>query len=112
LAGFIVVPREAEASFISHTPKELSGLEQGALETLQIAFENELVTERLSELGLTKEEVIQRLNRLNPDEREIVLRNLDNLHPGGGNIGQDLLETLIILISVALVLLLLLPSSP
>ena len=106
MAGFILLPAEAKASFISYPPGEISGLEPESLEAPQTALENELVTERLTALGLTKEEVIQRLNHLDPDEREIVLRNLEGINSGGGNIGQDLLETLVILIAVAILLIL------
>ena len=61
MAGLIPIPEKAWASFISHQPEKASELDPESLEILQTFLENELIEEKLSELGLSSEEVIHRI---------------------------------------------------
>lgn len=83
MAGLIPVPETAWASFIYHQPGKTNELDHESLEILQILLENELITEKLSELGLTEKEIIQRIEQLSPEEREIVLDELKDVQKGG-----------------------------
>ena len=83
VAGFLPGPMEARASFISHQSEETTKLDPESLETFRIALEHELIAEKLSELGLTEEEIIQRIEQLSPEETEIVLKQLDSIQSGG-----------------------------
>ena len=83
MAGLIPGPMEARASFISPQPKEMSKLDPESMEALRVALENELIVEKLSELGLSSEEVNHRIEQLSPEERQIVLEELKTVQIGG-----------------------------
>jgi hypothetical protein len=83
MAGLIPVPETAWASFIYHKPEKTNELDPESLEILQTLFENELIAEKLSELGLTEKEIIQRIEQLSPEERQIVLEELKSVQAGG-----------------------------
>ncbi len=83
MIGLLPVPKEARASFISNQPQEITEMDQESLEALRTVLEQELIAEKLSKLGLTGEEVIQRVEQLSPEERELVLEKLDTIQSGG-----------------------------
>jgi hypothetical protein len=69
------------------------------LEQIQSKLESKLVAQRLSDLGLTPEEVQARMQTLNDDQIHQVAQNLDGVQMGG-----DLLLILAIVGAVVLVL--------
>jgi len=86
MIGLISFPKTAWASFISHQSENAIELDSEFLETLRTVLENELITEKFSELGLTQEEIIRRVEQLSPGEREVVLENLDTIQCGGDDL--------------------------
>ena len=93
MAGLIHYPDQACASFIRNSREDLQEMDQDSLEALRAVLEDELLKEKLSELGLTKEEIIQRVEQLSPEERKIVLEKLDTIQSGGDS--DWLLESLL-----------------
>ena len=83
VAGLIHVPEIAWASFIFSQSEEIRELDQEPFEVLQTFLEHELIAEKLSELGLSTNEIIQRIEQLSPEERDAVLANLEMLQKGG-----------------------------
>jgi hypothetical protein len=83
MTGLIPVSREAHASFIPQQPDDIRDLDPGSLEALRTVLEHDLIAEKLSELGLSKEEILQRVEELSPEEREEVLANLNTVQAGG-----------------------------
>jgi len=104
LAGPTLLPVEASASFISYPLNEISKPDQELSEDHKKALENELIKEKFSELGLTKEEVIKRLDQLNPDDRVTALEYLATIQAGGGYTPQNWFESFLILLFFAFVL--------
>ena len=102
IAGILPGPMEARASFISHSLEITTELDAESLGTIRTVLENELITEKLSELGLTEEEVIQRIEQLDPKEREIVLEKLDSINSGGD--GDPILALIIIIVLLPFIL--------
>ena len=98
MAGLIPVPDKAWASFISHQPERTYELDPESIKTLQIVLENELIAEKLSELGLSSEEVIHRIEQLSPEERQIVLEELKTVQVGGDAAGFALQAFLVCLL--------------
>jgi hypothetical protein len=76
---------EARASFISLKAMETEELDKVSLENRRIALENELIMEKLSELGLSDVEIDQWISQLSRDEREVVLKELETIQNGGQN---------------------------
>ncbi|HSG05781.1 MAG TPA: PA2779 family protein, partial [Nitrospiria bacterium] len=77
-----------------------------AMEDIQLTLESRLVAQRLSDLGLTTEEVMERMNRLSDRDIHRVAGNLDALHPGG-----DALGALIFLLVVGVIIVVALQMS-
>jgi hypothetical protein len=96
MAGLIPGPMEARASFISYPSKEIEKLDQESLETLRIVLENQLIAEKLFELGLSSEEIIHSIEQLSPEERQVVLENLQSVQVGGADVFSILLAGMII----------------
>lgn len=81
MVGMIPVP--VEASFIQYRQEDLSDMNQNSLETMRTLLENELIVEKLAELGLSSEEIFYRIDQLNPEERQVVLKQLEGVQSGG-----------------------------
>ena len=103
MTGIIPHPREVWASFIPYSPKEVRELDEESLKTIQTALENKMISEKLSELGLTEEEVILRVEQLNPEEREVVLEKLETIQSGGFAEPIILLIAAIIYVPIAII---------
>lgn len=102
LSGIVVVPSTVNAAFISSSEITLSGIDSDVLNEVRLALENDLLAERLGELGLSSEEIKSRLDALSPDEHEAVLADMERIQAGGDGagslIGLAILVLLIILI--------------
>ena len=104
MVGLFPGPMQARASFISHQTEETTELDAESLETLRMVLEHDLIAEKLSELGLTEEEVIQRVEQLSPDEREIVLEKLDAIQSGGDDLSLFWFAVVYLLIVIGLLM--------
>ena len=78
-----MIPVPVEASFIQYRQEDLSDVNQNTLETMRALLENKLIADKLSELGLSSEETFYRIDQLNPEERQIVLKQLEGVQSGG-----------------------------
>jgi len=97
MTGLVSSPKAAMASFISHRSELVNDLDSESLKILRTALENELIAEKFSELGLTQEEIIRRIEELNPEEREVVLEKLDTIQRGGNDL-EGLVDMLVIVV--------------
>lgn len=70
---------------------------------IQRVLESKLVSEKLSEAGLTQEEIDARIGQLSDEEVHSFASQLDSLYPGGDAIGA-VIGLLIIVILVLVVL--------
>jgi len=99
LSGFVMLPATAQAGFISPSEGTLVEMDADVLTTVREALEEGILTEKLTALGLSADEITARLDALTPDERQVVLADMEQIQAGG-----DLVSILVI---VALVLLIL-----
>ncbi|UCD71098.1 MAG: PA2779 family protein [Syntrophobacterales bacterium] len=88
----------APAMFIP-SPYEGNGTphQETDLQKIQRLLESKLVQHKLSQLGLTKEEIEARLNHLDDEQIHQIASQINALEPGGGTV-----EVVIIVILVAL----------
>ena len=105
MAGLIPVPETAWASFIYYQSEKTNELDPESLEVLQTVLENALITEKLSELGLTEKEIIHRIEQLSPEERQIVLEKLESVQAGGQ------FEVLVVIILICLIYMLVVSAA-
>lgn len=101
MVGF--VPR-VEAGFIPND-QVYQGMDQKEydrdLDTVRSALENKVITQRLSDLGYSADEIKDRMGQLSPDELHELASNIKNVDVAGDGVGF----IVGVLIVVALVLL-------
>ncbi|MGD8353042.1 MAG: PA2779 family protein [Pseudomonadota bacterium] len=100
LSGVFVTPLTAQAAFISPSQEILSGVKPGSLEAVKESLENGLLSEKLTALGLSPDEIRIRLDSLTPDERQAVIDDVDQIQAGGNGV----VTLLIIILLVVLIL--------
>ena len=99
LAGVFTVPAIAHAAFIPSTDKYIDG-SVDELKELRKSLEDELLRERLLSLGLSADEVAERIDALTWEERQAVMADLERIQAGGDTLGTLLGIALIVLIVV------------
>jgi len=98
------LPTVATAEFIRSTDNISDGMVQEDLSLLQAGLENMLIQERLEQLGLSTEEVMERIDSLTPETRAEVLQQLETIQAGGeGSVTMSWVMFLLILILVVLI---------
>ena len=97
-----LVPR-VEASFVPSDQSSASLSRQEDMTTIQRAFEQKLVKERLKDLGYTEEEIKVRLDRLSDAEVHSLASQLDSLMPAGS---WEAVLVVILLVAILVVLIL------
>ena len=97
-----LVPR-VEASFVPSDQSSASLSRQEDMTTIQRAFEQKLVKERLKDLGYTEEEIKARLDRLSDAEVHSLASQLDSLMPAGS---WEAVLVVILLVAILVVLIL------
>ena len=100
LSGFVMLPATAQAGFISPSEGTLVEMDADVLTTVREALEEGILTEKLTALGLSADEITARLDALTPDERQVVLADMEQIQAGGSTI-------VTVLVIIALVLLIL-----
>ena len=70
-------------------------------QTIQRVLESKVVVQRLTDMGLSVEEVQASMDKLSPEDLHQIATNMDGVQAGGGVVGF----VLVVLILVALVLL-------
>lgn len=106
LSGIIMAPETARAAFISPSEDFVAGMDAGTLSSVRLALEDELLTERLSRLGLSAEEIRNRLEILSPQEHEAVLAELEGIQAGGDGVGTLVSLAVLVLIIILIIKLL------
>ena len=95
-----MLPATAQAGFISPSEGTLVEMDADVLTTVREALEEGILTEKLTALGLSADEITARLDALTPDERQVVLADMEQIQAGGSTI-------VTVLVIIALVLLIL-----
>jgi hypothetical protein len=85
-AGAFSLPAIAQAAFISSSENGMKGVTPGSVEEIKAMLEDELITEHLSDLGLSPPEIEDRLISLSSEEREMFAAELGTVQTGGNSI--------------------------
>jgi Family of unknown function (DUF6627) len=106
IAMFIIaIAPNAEAGF---APSEIIALAQtdrtGDLEKIQQALEVKAVSERLAQLGLTRDEIQNRMSQLSDRQIHQIALQLDDLKVGKGDVLGVVVALLVIAILVVILL--------
>jgi hypothetical protein len=97
-----IVPR-VDAGFIPSDIITYPQFDRTAdLQKIQKALETKMLTERLGDLGFTKDEIQKRLSQLNDEQIHNFALNLDQLKVGGDGLGIVAALLVIALLVVAL----------
>ncbi|MBE9528424.1 MAG: PA2779 family protein [Proteobacteria bacterium] len=91
------------AELVSGTDTEISNDRAQDLETVQRTLESKIVAKRLSDLGLSTDEVTERLESLTDADLHHFASQLESLNPGGGlvsGIGAILIILLLVLVAL------------
>ena len=81
MAIFLIPVANAWAMFLPSD--QLTSLAPNEISRIQAALESKVVAQRLSDLGLTADEVSSRLSRLSDVERHDLATQIDTLYAGG-----------------------------
>ncbi len=98
LSGVAAVPFAAHAAFVSPSENVLAEVDVTSLEGIRAALEDELLTERLTALGLSPEEIQARLDSLTVQERQVVMADVEKLQAGGDGISSLVSLAVLVLI--------------
>lgn len=102
LSGLFILPAAAQAAFISPSEGTLAGMDIDNLATVREALENGILTEKLTALGLSADEITARLDALTPEERQAVLADADKIQAGGNGVVSLLLVVLLVVLILKL----------
>lgn len=102
LSGLFILPAAAQAAFISPSEGTLAAMDVDTLATVREALEKGLLTEKLTALGLSADEITARLDALTLDERQAVLDDTDKIQAGGNGIVTLLLVVLLVILILKL----------
>jgi uncharacterized protein DUF6627 len=100
----LTLPLQGWAMFIPSKPS--SSVRQADMITIQHTLETAVVTQRLTDLGLTPEEALARINSLSDQQVHQFAGNLDSLQAGSEGVG-----TLIFLVLVAILVVVILQAT-
>lgn len=92
---------EGWAMFLSSN--ETASFRQEDLTKIQTVLESKVIRQRLSDLGLTQEEITSRLSQLSDSEVHQVASKIDSLYAGGDGLGV-VIALLVIAILVVILL--------
>ena len=102
LSGFVILPATVQAGFISPSEGALAEMDVDALATMREALEKGILTEKLTALGLSADEITARLDALTPDERQAVLADMEQIQAGGNGLVSLLLVVLLVILILKL----------
>lgn len=105
-ACFIIasVPSNSSAFIIPSQTAQTAFDRSNDMSTVQRALESKAVSQRLSELGLTMDEINKRINNLTDSDLHQFASRLDSIHAGGdGGIGI-IIAVLLVVVLVLVIL--------
>ena len=102
LSGLFILPATAQAAFISPSEGTLAGMDVDTLAAVREALEKGILTEKLTALGLSPDEIRTRLDALTPEERQAVLADVDQIQAGGDGLVTLLLVVLLVILILKL----------
>ena len=99
-SGFVILPATTQGGFISPSEGILAETDSDVIATVREALEKGILTEKLTALGLSADEITVRLDALTPDERQAVLADMAQIQTGG-----DSLVTILVIVALVLLIL-------
>lgn len=102
LSGLFILPATAQAAFISPSEGTLAEMDVDAIAAVREALERGILTEKLTALGLSPDEIRTRLDALTPEERQAVLADVDQIQAGGDGLVTLLLVVLLVILILKL----------
>ena len=104
-AVFIIsaIPSPSSAMFITPGGENTVVGSTGDMEKVQTFLESRLVQQRLTDLGLTAEEVSSRLNQLSQEQLHQIATHIDGIDYGGDALG-GILSLLVIIILIIVII--------
>jgi len=99
-SGLVILPATTQAGFISPSEGILAETDGDVIATVREALEKGVLTEKLTALGLSADEITVRLDALTPDERQAVLADMEQIQTGG-----DSLVTILVIVALVLLIL-------
>lgn len=105
-ALFIIssIPSKSSAMFITPAVGGAAVDSIGDLVKVRSFFESKIVQQRLSDFGLTGEEISSRLNQLSPDQLHKVATHIDQIDYGGDDPLGAIITILVIVVLVIVIL--------
>lgn len=97
------VPRNSWAYFVE-SQQALSFSRDADINKIQRALESKMVSQRLSELGLSMNEINSKLNQLSDADVHQFASQMDSLMPGGFDAGVTIILLLVITILVLVII--------
>jgi len=85
-SGMFALPLTVQAAFLPSSDSIMNKMEVTSLDEVRAALENDLLTERLTALGLSPEEISARLDSLTVEERQAVMAHVEKIQAGGVDI--------------------------
>ncbi len=102
LSGLLILPAIAQAAFMSPSSVTLAGMEVDTLAEVRDVLEEGILTEKLTALGLSPDEIKVRLDALTSEERQAVLADVDQIQAGGDSLVTILLVVLLVILILKL----------
>lgn len=102
-SGMFVLPITAQAAFLPSSDSIMNEMEVASLDEVRAALEDDLLTEHLTALGLSPEEISARIDSLTVEEREAVMAHAGKIQAGG----IDIVGIAIVVIAAILIYMLL-----
>jgi len=97
------IPQNSWAYFVE-SQQALSLSREADINKIQRVLESRMVSQRLSELGLSMDEINSRLNDLSDADMHQFATRLDSLMPGGVDVAITIMALLVITILVLVIL--------
>lgn len=112
VAMFVIasIPAQSAAMFISSDSIAVSSVDAVVIDSVSdmtkvnTFLESKIVRQRLSDFGLTAEEISSRLNRLSSDQLHRIATHIDQVDAGGTDVIGTIIALLVIAILVIVVL--------
>ncbi|MBI5197293.1 MAG: PA2779 family protein [Nitrospirae bacterium] len=99
------LPTQALAGFVpsSYLPAVAGNDLSKDLSAIQTLLESKQIRQRLQDIGLTSDEVLQRLQQLSPQQLHQLATHLDEIQPGGDS-GLGIIVALLVIAILVVVL--------
>lgn len=103
LLSFYIFPLVASAALVPSASNRAETEDLRLKTELQVLLEEKIVAQRLLDLGLTTQEVKDKLSQLSPQEVHYLATHLDQVQAGGDGAGAVIAVLMILILLVVLI---------